>query len=57
MRLNGEGKGQQPLGAGHHAGAPRPDPFGEQAEVEIRKKLVTVKVTKPAFVRNGQKLA
>ena len=29
---------------------------GEQAQVEIRKKQVTVKVTKPAFVRNGQPL-
>ena len=33
-----------------------PRDIGETAEVEIRKKLVTVKVTKPAFVRNGQKL-
>ncbi|MCF3097353.1 glycine cleavage system aminomethyltransferase GcvT [Aeromonas australiensis] len=33
-----------------------PRDIGEHAEVEIRKKLVTVKVTKPAFVRNGQKL-
>ncbi|OEC41825.1 glycine cleavage system aminomethyltransferase GcvT [Aeromonas sp. DNP9] len=33
-----------------------PRDIGELAEVEIRKKLVTVKVTKPAFVRNGQKL-
>ncbi|WP_303845398.1 glycine cleavage system aminomethyltransferase GcvT [Aeromonas sobria] len=33
-----------------------PRDIGEQAEVEIRKKLVTVKVSKPAFVRNGQKL-
>ncbi len=33
-----------------------PRDIGEQASVEIRKKLVTVKVTKPAFVRNGQKL-
>ncbi|MGK4476162.1 glycine cleavage system aminomethyltransferase GcvT [Aeromonas molluscorum] len=33
-----------------------PRDIGETAEVELRKKLVTVKVTKPAFVRNGQKL-
>ncbi|MGL5498331.1 MAG: glycine cleavage system aminomethyltransferase GcvT, partial [Aeromonas sobria] len=33
-----------------------PRDIGELAEVEIRKKLVTVKVSKPAFVRNGQKL-
>ena len=33
-----------------------PRDIGKQASVEIRKKLVTVKVTKPAFVRNGQKL-
>ncbi|MGE6108790.1 glycine cleavage system aminomethyltransferase GcvT [Aeromonas sobria] len=33
-----------------------PRDIGEQAQVEIRKKLVTVQVTKPAFVRNGQKL-
>ena len=33
-----------------------PRDIGEQAQVEIRKKLVTVKVTKPAFVRNGQPL-
>lgn len=33
-----------------------PRDIGEQVEVKIRKKLVTVKVTKHAFVRNGQKL-
>ena len=33
-----------------------PRDIGEQAQVEIRKKQVTVKVTKPAFVRNGQPL-
>jgi aminomethyltransferase len=33
-----------------------PRDIGETAEVELRKKLVTVKVTKPAFVLNGQKL-
>ncbi|MCS3457642.1 glycine cleavage system aminomethyltransferase GcvT [Aeromonas rivuli] len=33
-----------------------PRDIGDVAEVELRKKLVTVKVTKPAFVRNGQKL-
>jgi len=31
-----------------------PKPFGETAEVEIRKKLVTVAVVKPGFVRNGK---
>ncbi|MNC43017.1 Aminomethyltransferase [compost metagenome] len=33
-----------------------PRDIGAEAQVEIRKKLVTVKVTKPAFVRNGQPL-
>ena len=33
-----------------------PRDIGEQAQVELRKKQVTVKVTKPAFVRNGQPL-
>ena len=33
-----------------------PRDIGSEAQVEIRKKLVTVKVTKPAFVRNGQSL-
>lgn len=33
-----------------------PRDIGGQATVEIRNKLVTVQVTKPAFVRNGQKL-
>ncbi|EDM68151.1 MAG: glycine cleavage system protein T [Moritella sp.] len=33
-----------------------PASIGETAEVEMRKKLVTVAVTKPAFVRNGKKL-
>lgn len=31
-----------------------PQPVGETAEVEMRKKMVTVKVVKPGFVRNGQ---
>ncbi|RUO63301.1 aminomethyltransferase [Pseudidiomarina planktonica] len=31
-----------------------PKPFGETAEVEMRKKLVKVSVVKPAFVRNGK---
>lgn len=31
-----------------------PATVGETAEVEMRKKLVTVKVVKPSFVRNGQ---
>ncbi|CUS48364.1 MAG: aminomethyltransferase GcvT [Idiomarinaceae bacterium HL-53] len=31
-----------------------PTPVGETAEVEMRKKMVTVKVTKPSFVRNGK---
>ena len=33
-----------------------PASIGDTAEVEMRKKLVTVAVTKPAFVRNGKKL-
>ncbi|MHA7000922.1 glycine cleavage system aminomethyltransferase GcvT [Aeromonas schubertii] len=33
-----------------------PRDIGATAQVEIRKKLVTVAVTKPAFVRNGQKI-
>lgn len=33
-----------------------PRDIGASAEVEIRKKKVTVAVTKPAFVRNGQKI-
>lgn len=33
-----------------------PRDIGAEAEVAIRNKLITVKVTKPAFVRNGQKL-
>lgn len=33
-----------------------PASIGDVAEVEMRKKLVAVKVTKPAFVRNGKKL-
>lgn len=31
-----------------------PKPFGKTAEVEIRKKLVTVSIVKPSFVRNGK---
>ena len=31
-----------------------PKPVGETAEVEMRKKMVTVKVVRPGFVRNGQ---
>lgn len=31
-----------------------PLPVGETAQVEMRKKLVTVKVVKPSFVRNGK---
>lgn len=31
-----------------------PKPFGDTAEVEIRKKLVTVAVVKPGFVRQGK---
>lgn len=31
-----------------------PKPVGETAQVEMRKKMVTVKVTKPSFVRNGK---
>ncbi|RTE85523.1 MULTISPECIES: glycine cleavage system aminomethyltransferase GcvT [Gammaproteobacteria] len=31
-----------------------PQPVGETAQVEMRKKMVTVKVTKPSFVRNGK---
>ncbi|RUO20468.1 glycine cleavage system protein T [Aliidiomarina iranensis] len=31
-----------------------PQPVGETAQVEMRKKLVTVKVVKPSFVRNGK---
>lgn len=31
-----------------------PKPVGDTAEVEMRKKLVTVKVVKPGFVRNGE---
>ncbi|MCC5879715.1 MAG: glycine cleavage system aminomethyltransferase GcvT [Idiomarina sp.] len=31
-----------------------PQPVGETAQVEMRKKMVTVKVVKPSFVRNGQ---
>ncbi|MCH8501899.1 MAG: glycine cleavage system aminomethyltransferase GcvT [Aliidiomarina sp.] len=31
-----------------------PQPAGETAEVEMRKKMVTVKVVKPSFVRNGK---
>ncbi|AWL11137.1 Aminomethyltransferase [Saliniradius amylolyticus] len=33
-----------------------PKPVGQAAEVEMRKKSVTVKVVKPAFVRNGKKI-
>jgi aminomethyltransferase len=33
-----------------------PRDIGAQAEVAIRNKLVTVQVTKPAFVRHGEKL-
>lgn len=33
-----------------------PQPVGDTAEVEMRKKSVTVKVTKPGFVRNGKAL-
>ena len=31
-----------------------PQPVGDSAEVEMRKKMVTVKVVRPGFVRNGQ---
>ncbi|RAJ95407.1 glycine cleavage system aminomethyltransferase GcvT [Aliidiomarina maris] len=31
-----------------------PQPVGDTAQVEMRKKMVTVKVVKPAFVRNGE---
>jgi aminomethyltransferase len=31
-----------------------PANVGDTAQVEMRKKQVTVKVVKPAFVRNGQ---
>ena len=31
-----------------------PQPVGDTAQVEMRKKMVTVKVVKPSFVRNGQ---
>lgn len=33
-----------------------PAPVGSTAEVEMRKKWVTVKVVKPSFVRNGKKV-
>lgn len=33
-----------------------PRDIGKSAQVEVRKKWVTVAVTKPAFVRNGQKI-
>jgi aminomethyltransferase len=33
-----------------------PRSIGETCEVEMRKKLVTVKVVKPSFVRNGKKV-
>ncbi|PTB98186.1 glycine cleavage system protein T, partial [Marinobacter sp. Z-F4-2] len=31
-----------------------PNTVGDTAEVEMRKKLVTVSVVKPSFVRNGK---
>jgi len=38
------------------ARVPRSVKIGETVEVEMRKKLVTVTVTKPSFVRNGKKV-